>query len=743
MTGMISERQAWNSPTPGDDEKFELAKLGRAVRRQLPLVAFFAFIGAALAAAMVIGSVQRFIAIESILLDEERSNLLDQVSALPNSARNDSAIQSEIEIIKSRVLAEKVVDRLNLDENTAFLNPPTDMTRVVTGRIMGLADPILNLISPQQPTAPAEPVPQETAPPDAAEAAEPEPEADVAEREAAERARDRAIAIVRSNLFAGRAGRSLVIQIGYEGYDAERAAAIVRAFGNEYTQFQLESTTEDARNAGRWIQQRLDVLEQQSLDAARTVQEFRADNNLIEVRGDLLTDQQQSEMTSKLIDATAETAQAKARLDNFESLLSETDGDVITVSALETGTPSGQILNSLRSEYLELTRRQESVESLYGPDHSRAVDLAERAAALEDAIAEELNSAIAAIRADYAIAQSREETLRSQIEALSSTANDETADLGRLRQLEAISQTYAAVYRDYLERYELTTQQQGFPIASVRILSRAEVPRSASSPRKKLMLATGLTLGALLGIAIGAMRELRTQPLRTGEEVRETLGLSCAGLAPKYTRSSSRRSKEVLDRTLFRVRQAVLNNTSKTSGRVVGLAPAAEFRDALSMVPRLCTVLSMQGETVLVVDVSGKSKRLRNDVRRVSGAEFTTGQEIDRMMATDVQGSDAADGSTAARYKTMDDVASEYDFVLLLLPPLTRTIAVDPLSGMFDVSVMTIPWGKVSSELISGALRDHQVFASRLATTVLEGANLRKARRYMRSGDYEERIIHA
>src|SRR6056297_3667916 len=202
MTGMISERQAWNSPTPVDDEKFELAKLGRAVRRQLPLVAFFAFIGAALAAAMVIGSVQRFIAIESILLDEERSHLLDQVSALPNSARSDSAIQSEIEIIKSRVLAEKVVDRLSLDENTAFLNPPTDMTRVVTGRIMGLADPILNLISPQQPTAPA-----------------------------------------------------------------ERAAAIVRAFGNEYTQFQLESTTEDARNAGRWIQQRLDVLEQQSLDA--------------------------------------------------------------------------------------------------------------------------------------------------------------------------------------------------------------------------------------------------------------------------------------------------------------------------------------------------------------------------------------------------------------------------------------------------------------------------------------------
>ena len=746
MTGIIRDRQLWPARSPEDDDKFELAKLGRAVRRQAFLVIVFAIIGAVIAAAMVVGSVQRFVAVESILLDEERSNLLDQVSALPNSQRTDSAIQSEIEIIKSRVLAAKVVDELRLDEDMGFLRPPVDMTSVVIGRIMGLADPILDLISPQAPPPPAQNG-EDTAQGQADDAGTAIDTVTAEERLAMEqsRMRERAISIVRGNLFAGRAGRSLVIQIGYEGYDAERTAAIVRAYGDAYTRFQLESTTVDARNAGEWIQQRLDVLERQSLDAARAVQDFRAESNLIEVRGDLLSDQQQSEMTSELITATAETAQARARLENFDTLMAETDGDVIAVSALETGTSSAEILNTMRSEYFEVTRRLESIEALYGPDHPRVDDLRTRAENITDAIADELDSAIAAIRANVAIAQTREDALRAQVAALSSTATGETADLGRLRQLEAISQTYASVYRDYLERYELTTQQQGFPIASVRILTPAEVPRSASSPRKKLMLASGLILGGLIGLAIGGFRELRQQPLRTAEEVQETLGLSCAGLIPnRASLSKSARYEAVMDRTLFRVRQAIVGNSVGDGGCVVGLAPVTDSRDDRTMIPRLCTILAMNDKSVLVIDVdtNARSDWVQEELRDRPRISYCTAQEVNQFMSGD---DDPAEDEALRLppYQKASSLARDYDYVLLLLSPLTRMVTVDPLSQTFNVSILTIPWGEVAPELVDSAMRDHQVFASRLGTTVLENADLRKARRYMRSGDYEERIVHA
>ncbi len=741
MTGPISERRVGPDATPDDDEKFELGKLGRAVRRQAPLIAVFAFLGAVVAAAMIIGSVQRFVAVETVLLDEERSNLLDQVSALPYSVRSDSAVQSEIEIIKSRVLAAKVVDQLGLAENEAFLNPPVDTTSLVIDRIRGFADPVLDLIAPQDP--PSDPV----AAPVAGETAEAKVQVPE-ETDPSLIARDRAIKIIRANLSAGRVGRSFVIQIAYEGYDPDRTTAIARAYGEAYTKFQLETTTEVAMNAGKWIQERLDVLERQSLDAARDVQRYRAENNLVQVHGYLLSDQQQSEMTSKMITAAADTAQAKARLDNFESLMAETGGDVVTASALETGTPSEDILESLRSEYLDIERRRQSILDSYGEDHPQAASLEARAESLRAAIGDELERAIAAIRANFAIAQSREEALRSELEGISDMANDEVSDLGRLRQLEAISQTYADVYRDYLERYELTTQQQGFPIASVRSLSRAEVPKSASAPRKKLMLLTGLALGALIGIAIGALRELRTQPLRTGEEVRAELGLACAGLVPAFAdQRDSGRSAEIMDRTLVRVRQAILSGAPAGRGRIVGLAAATGDvygdGDFTPLILRLCAMLSVNDERILIVDAGGATEELQQGFRDFDRVTFRTGRELVELQKT---GADPAGGAKNAQRGgagAADDLGRDYDFVLLVLPALTRMVAVDPLSRLFDMSVMMMPWGKVTPGLVSGALRDHPVFARSLVTTVLTGANLRRARRYMRAGDYEERIVHA
>lgn len=745
MTGPISERQVGPETTPDDDGKFELGKLGRAVRRQAPLIAACAFVGAVIGAAIIIGSVQRFVAVETVLLDEERSNLLDQVSAVPYSVRSDSAVQSEIEIIKSRVLAANVVDKLRLDEDQAFLNPPVDTTSQVIDGILGLADPVLDLIAPQDPpTAPAEtPLAGEQEGEEAGDvntAAAPRPALIPEQTDPAMIARDRAIAIVRSGLSVNRVGRSLVIQIAYEGYAPDRTAAIARAYGESYTRFQLETTTEVAINAGEWIQQRLSVLERQSLDAARDVQRYRAENNLVQVHGDLLTDQQQSEMTSQMIKAAADTAQAKARLDNFESLMEETGGDVVTVSALETGTPSEDMLKELRSDYLDVERRLQSILDDYGPDHPQAEDLEKRAESLRSAIANELERAMAAIRANYTIARSREQTLRSELATIGDMANSESADLGRLRQLEAISETYAQVYRDYLERYELTTQQQGFPIASVRTLSRAEVPKSASAPRKKLILITGLALGALIGIAIGALRELRAQPLRTGEELREELGLVSAGLVPRLAdQRSSDRASEISRRTLARLRQAIVYGTLADRGRIIGLAAVSGDcgSERAALIVQLCATLSTDGERVLVVDAGGASAELEQGLGDLDGVSFAAAADVDAMPAP---AEDAGMDSETARQ--IEVLRSDFDFVLLILPPLTRMVSLDSLSRLFDISVLMVPWGEVSPALVRGALRDHPAFARALATTVLVGANLRKARRYMRSGDYEERIVH-
>jgi polysaccharide biosynthesis transport protein len=752
MSGPIKERPInWNTqrgvrrPVVGETP-LDLGRLARSTRRQLPLIGAFALAGLVLSVIMIMGSIPRYMAVETVLLDEERSELLDQVSALPAAVRTDSAVQSEIEIIKSRALAYQVVDRLGLHEDADFLNPPVDTTTTLINAVVGLVDPLVQWITPQEPS----PTIVAT---DLRSVLVTEPEDPVM------RARDRAAALLRDRLEVERVGRSFVIEIAYTGFNARRAAAIARGYGEAYTQFQLQSTTEVAANAGAWIQERLDVLQEQSLDAAAAVQQFRAANNLIQVRGNLLTEQQQSEMATELMSAAAESAQLRARLENFEAMLDGPLGDVMTVSALETNTPSEDVLRVLRAEYLDSRRRWMSVVDQYDEAHPQAVRLAATMTTLERTIGEELQRAIEAIRANYNIARSRENSLRADLASFTNSEGSDVPLLGRLRQLEAISETYASVYQDYLERFEFTTQQQGFPIASVQVISQAEVPTAASSPRKKMMIATGLMLGALLGIVIGAIREMRPALLRTSDEVSTQVGLPCAGLAPQGVTLGvgTKGQVRVLYRTLRRIKQEVDRLTPVSGGRFIGLASVAEGGDLGSLVPSLCSVLINTDENLLLIDAGGANVEIENGIRRLERVEFRSLSELRDVLGGNAvaepktgaasgvakKGEASVTESRDKKQLDLDRVRAAYDYILVLMPPLTRTTESDPLSWILDATVLTIPWGKVSPTLVSGALRDHRGFQDKLATTVLDGANLRTARLYMRPGDYEERVVNA
>lgn len=706
------------------DPQIDFGRIMRAMRRQLPLVAICAFAGATIAVLMILGSVPRYMAVETVLLDEERADLLNEVSPLPNAVRSDSTIQSEIEIIKSQALAYEVVDRLDLDEDPAFLSPPQGATDRVISAVMSLTDPLADLLSPAEP----EPVPGSGAGDDMAEEDALTPAEQV---EATDR--DRAAATLRSRLGVSRTGRSFVIEIGYRGYDPRRSAVIARAYGEAYEKFQLSSTTEVASTAEEWLRERLDQLEQQSIEAAAAVQEFRSENDLVQVRGDLLTEQQQSELASELVSAAAATAEAKAQLDSMTSLLERArNGEEIVTVPAEGGEGRANV-QELRRDYLNAKGRYRQLVEEFGEDHPEARQIETRIEQLSESIRVELEQATEAARVDYNVSRSREESLRSDLEAATSTTDENVQLRGRLQQLEAISETYSEVYRDYLQRLEVTLQQQGFPIASVKIISRAEVPKGASSPQKKAMLLAGLFLGGFVGIAIGAALELMSKPVRTASTLREDLGLACAGLLPKGGSAGP-----VGTRTIERLAQACEIRPPGGGGTLVALAQLAESSATDKDLPRqLAARLGRDGSRqVLLVDATRPTS---GQAIPAAGVE-TVGldQLLESYSAQEGTGNGAVDyGSLAG------DLRRRFDHVLLVLPPLSRSLQSDPESWAYDVTLLRVPWGRVLPGFIGEALRDHPVFRERLATTVLEGAKLKTARRYMSPRSYEELETYA
>ncbi|TGR73116.1 chain-length determining protein, partial [Mesorhizobium sp. M1C.F.Ca.ET.189.01.1.1] len=80
----------------------------------------------------------KFVSVSSVLIDEGLNKIVDDISAASTTMQTDSAILSQIEILTSTRLAAVVVDKLKLDQNEAFMNPPQSALAQGIGLIRGL-----------------------------------------------------------------------------------------------------------------------------------------------------------------------------------------------------------------------------------------------------------------------------------------------------------------------------------------------------------------------------------------------------------------------------------------------------------------------------------------------------------------------------------------------------------------------------------------------------------------------------
>ena len=123
------------------------------------------------------------------------------------------------------------------------------------------------------------------------------------------------------------------------------------------------------------------------------VQKFRSENNLIAASGQLVSEQQLSEVNTQLVAAQAATAEAKARLDQIDGLIKSGRTDAVVNQSLQSST-----INSLRERYLDVSRLKTEIEAKLGPNHIQVVRLTEQMAELERLIFEELRESPKAIK---------------------------------------------------------------------------------------------------------------------------------------------------------------------------------------------------------------------------------------------------------------------------------------------------------------------------------------------------------
>ena len=126
-----------NSDAGNGEDFIDIERLLGMAARQAKVVAVCAAIGLFLGMLYLQTTPPKYVSVSSVLIDEGLNKIVDDISAASTTMQTDSAILSQIEILTSTRLAAVVVDKLKLDQNDAFMNPPQSALAQGVGLIRG------------------------------------------------------------------------------------------------------------------------------------------------------------------------------------------------------------------------------------------------------------------------------------------------------------------------------------------------------------------------------------------------------------------------------------------------------------------------------------------------------------------------------------------------------------------------------------------------------------------------------
>lgn len=298
-----------------------------------------------------------------------------------------------------------------------------------------------------------------------------------------------------------RPDRTYVVEIQVRTQDGAKSARIANAIARAYLSDGRDSKSETAQREQTWLETHLVNLQARLKDAEARVEAYKVENKILGVEGKLVGEQQLSELNRGIIEAQRRAAEAKAALDQVETLKKSGRLPDSTSEALKSAA-----VDRLRGQMAEIARLEANSRSTLGPRHPAAIEIREQLIEMRRLLNEELVRIGEGARTAYAVARGNVAALEKQLDLLKRDATSTNQTLLRLRELERAVDAQKAVYEKFLRDKEQIARLSVDTPAG-RVIAPATPPQSKSFPNRPLILALALIAGLFSGVGLALALE--------------------------------------------------------------------------------------------------------------------------------------------------------------------------------------------------------------------------------------------
>lgn len=556
---------------------FDFRYVAAAVRANLLLIA--GIVAAAIAVAVIATMLQtpRYTASTTVQINDSVNRVLakdeDTQASDMGGYDTDRNLKTQVDILKSRGLAQRLVQKLNLAGNPAFFQ--------------------------------SQEVPAPTGAP-------------------TEATKALAAGLLQANLTVVLPRDSRIITLRWESTDPRMSALIANAYSSEFIQANLQRKFDSSSYARNFVAEQLAETKRKVEESERALNDYARQNGLIRTRDAMMSgaDKQgggggggESVTTTSLLQLNSALNEATARRISAEGRWSSMAGKPLLSTSEVLTNPTVSTLLSERAT-AEAGLQQERTRHLdeYPTVQAKQAEIAAINRQLQQAASNVRDS----VRAEFQAAAAAETRLAAQVNMLKGATLSEQDRTVRYSLLAREADTNRQLYDGLLQRYKELNASAGISLSNISIIDAAEVPGAPSSPN----LLKNLLVAMLVGIGLAAVtvffKDQFDDSIRVPEDVEAKLGLPLLGVVPKAHSEEPEEAladpKSPISEAYNSLRGSLLYSTPEGLPQVILLTSAQPSEGKTTSGYAVASSFARMGKTVLLIDADMRRPSLHRQI---------------------------------------------------------------------------------------------------------------------------------
>ena len=424
-------------------------------------------------AALIVSKLAPIYSASSTLEIKQQERKIFSESDVAGIVVDDEFFSTMVELIKSRTLAESVVNNLNLASDPEFVSQDQNRSQRMLDAVSKFVD-----------TLRVKPI-----------------------------------------------GGSRLISVTFEHTDPQTTADVVNSISDTFISNNLDRKFNATAYARDFIEEQLSATKKVLEESERKLARYATENELVTVRDKNGEDTPGLLTADALVILDAELIAAKTK-----RLESEQRYNLSQQNSTFENPNNSTTLTELKKQHYELNSQLLEKSSKYLPTFQPVVDLQRQVDLLASRITEEENNLgsydISNLKTEYEVALAKEMDLQKRVNALKNSVTDIRAKSVEYNIVKREVETNRTQYDALLQRLKDVSITDDLDSDLVVIVDRAQTPAKPIRPKKLLLLLLAGGLGGVMGLTLVALFVLLDDKIKHPDQIKSHVTKVIMGVTP-------------------------------------------------------------------------------------------------------------------------------------------------------------------------------------------------------------------